>query len=125
MEESGSTRTLASTPTVGQKLAEAAKELGIIRSMTTKEGEHGRATQLLHTGQLPSEVVAYPVEGRYGGRQVLVDCAFYVALEDQRHDRVPHLHIGGPVGFELVGGSCFRMRTIEQLMLSQQLRDPH
>ena len=42
------------------KLAEAAKELGIIRSMTTKEGEHGRATQLLHTGQLPSEVVRVP-----------------------------------------------------------------
>src|SRR5271170_6624602 len=38
-----------------KKLAESAKELGIIRSMSTKEGEHGRATQLLHTGQLPSE----------------------------------------------------------------------
>ena len=45
------------------KLAEAAKELGIIRGMTTREGEHGRATQLLHTGQLPSEVVAYPALG--------------------------------------------------------------
>ena len=39
------------------KLAAAAKDLGIIRSMATKEGEHGRATQLLHTGQLPSEAV--------------------------------------------------------------------
>jgi uncharacterized protein (DUF1501 family) len=45
------------------KLAAAAKDLGIIRSMTTKEGEHARATQLLHTGQLPSEVVAYPALG--------------------------------------------------------------
>jgi uncharacterized protein (DUF1501 family) len=45
------------------KLAAAAKDLGIIRSMTTKEGEHGRATQLLHTGQLPSEAVAYPALG--------------------------------------------------------------
>jgi uncharacterized protein (DUF1501 family) len=45
------------------KLAAAAKELAIVRSMTTKEGEHGRATQLLHTGQLPSEVVAYPALG--------------------------------------------------------------
>jgi uncharacterized protein (DUF1501 family) len=45
------------------KLAAAAKELGIIRSMTTKEGEHARATQLLHTGQLPSEAVAYPALG--------------------------------------------------------------
>jgi uncharacterized protein (DUF1501 family) len=31
--------------------------------MTTKEGEHGRATQLLHTGQLPSDAVAYPALG--------------------------------------------------------------
>src|SRR5215211_6471856 len=45
------------------KLAEVGKELGVIRSMTTKEGEHGRATQLLHTGQLPSEVVPYPALG--------------------------------------------------------------
>jgi uncharacterized protein (DUF1501 family) len=45
------------------KLAAAAKHLGIIRSMTTKEGEHGRATQLLHTGELPSQVVAYPALG--------------------------------------------------------------
>jgi uncharacterized protein (DUF1501 family) len=45
------------------KLAALAKELGIIRSMTTKEGEHGRATQLLHTGQLPSEAIAYPAMG--------------------------------------------------------------
>src|SRR5262245_15947570 len=39
------------------KLAAAIKNLGIVRSMTTKEGEHGRATQLLHTGQLPNEAV--------------------------------------------------------------------
>ena len=35
------------------KLAALAKHLGVIRSMTTREGEHARATQLLHTGQLP------------------------------------------------------------------------
>jgi uncharacterized protein (DUF1501 family) len=45
------------------KLAAAGKELGIIRSMTTKEGEHNRATQLLHTGQLPTDAVKYPAIG--------------------------------------------------------------
>jgi uncharacterized protein (DUF1501 family) len=45
------------------KLAAAVKDLGIIRGMTTKEGEHGRATQLLHTGQLPNDAVAYPALG--------------------------------------------------------------
>jgi uncharacterized protein (DUF1501 family) len=52
------------------KLAAAAKDLGIIRSMTTKEGEHGRATQLLHTGQLPSEAVAYPSLGSLLAKEV-------------------------------------------------------
>jgi len=45
------------------KLAGSIRDLAVIRSMTTKEGEHGRATQLLHTGVLPSEVVAYPALG--------------------------------------------------------------
>jgi uncharacterized protein (DUF1501 family) len=52
------------------KLAAAAKDLGIIRSMTTKEGEHGRATQLLHTGQLPSEAVAYPALGSLLAKEI-------------------------------------------------------
>src|SRR5712691_8570721 len=30
------------------------RELAIIRSMTSKEGNHGRATYLLHTGYAPS-----------------------------------------------------------------------
>src|SRR5262249_21611370 len=45
------------------KLAALAKHLGVIRSMTTREGEHGRATQLLHTGQLPGGPVDYPALG--------------------------------------------------------------
>src|ERR1700728_4035646 len=58
------------------QLATAAKDLGIIRSMTTKEGEHVRATQLLHTGQLPSEAVAYPAIGSL----------LYKELGDPDHD---------------------------------------
>jgi uncharacterized protein (DUF1501 family) len=52
------------------KLAAAAKDLGIIRSMSTKEGEHGRATQLLHTGQLPNEAVAYPAIGSLLAKEI-------------------------------------------------------
>jgi uncharacterized protein (DUF1501 family) len=66
-----------------KKLAEAAKELGIIRSMTTKEGEHGRATQLLHTGQLPSEQVAYPAIGSL----------FAKAIGDPEHDLPSYITI--------------------------------
>jgi len=45
------------------KLAATAKHLGVIRGMTSREGEHGRATQLLHTGQLPGGPVDYPALG--------------------------------------------------------------
>src|SRR5262249_11946674 len=71
------------------KLAEVAKELGIIRGMTTKEGEHGRATQLLHTGQLPSEVVAYPAVGSMMAKE----------LGDPEHDLPSYVTIspGGPM----------------------------
>lgn len=80
------------------KLAAAAKELGIIRSMTTKEGEHQRATQLLHTGQLPTEAVAYPALGSMLAK----------ALGDPEHDLPSYITIspggqGGSVGAGFLG----------------------
>jgi hypothetical protein len=45
------------------KLAREAKELAIIRSMSTNEGDHGRATYLLRTGYLPQGPVRYPTLG--------------------------------------------------------------
>jgi uncharacterized protein (DUF1501 family) len=71
------------------KLAEVGKELGVIRSMTTKEGEHGRATQLLHTGQLPSEVIPYPALGSLLSKE----------LGDPEHDLPGYVTVspGGPM----------------------------
>ncbi len=45
------------------KLARQAKDLAIIRSMTSKEGDHGRATYYLRTGYLPMGAVRYPTLG--------------------------------------------------------------
>lgn len=45
------------------KLAEHADKLAIIRSMSTKEGDHGRGTYLLHTGQQPMGPLRYPSIG--------------------------------------------------------------
>src|SRR5262245_43679263 len=42
------------------KTAEVTKELAILRSMTSKEGNHGRATYLLHTGYAPSGGITHP-----------------------------------------------------------------
>ena len=45
------------------KLAKQAKDLAIIRSMSSKEGDHGRATYYLRTGYLPQGPVRYPTLG--------------------------------------------------------------
>ncbi|VTR96162.1 secreted protein containing duf1501 : Uncharacterized protein OS=Planctomyces maris DSM 8797 GN=PM8797T_09209 PE=4 SV=1: DUF1501 [Gemmata massiliana] len=78
------------------KLAAGAKELGIIRGMTTKEGEHGRATQLLHTGQLPSEAVAYPALGSLMSK----------ALGDPEHDLPGYVTVS-PGGLNMSAGPGF------------------
>jgi hypothetical protein len=45
------------------KLARQADDLAIIRSMSTKEGDHGRATYYLRTGYLPQGPVRHPTLG--------------------------------------------------------------
>jgi hypothetical protein len=45
------------------KVAEAMKDITLIRSMTNREGEHVRATYQLHTGYVPSGTVKYPSIG--------------------------------------------------------------
>jgi uncharacterized protein (DUF1501 family) len=45
------------------RLAKLANHLAIIRSMTSKEGDHGRATYLLRTGNLPQGPIEYPALG--------------------------------------------------------------
>jgi hypothetical protein len=45
------------------ELAKQAKDIAIVRSMTSKEGDHGRATYYLRTGYLPSGPIQYPTLG--------------------------------------------------------------
>ncbi len=45
------------------KIAALAEHMAIIRSMSTKEGDHGRATFLLRNGYLPQPPVRYPTLG--------------------------------------------------------------
>jgi hypothetical protein len=44
-------------------LANAMKDITLIRSVTNREGEHARATYQLHTGYIPSGTVKYPSIG--------------------------------------------------------------
>ncbi|AWM39949.1 hypothetical protein GobsT_16560 [Gemmata obscuriglobus] len=45
------------------KLAKLGKDLAVVRSMSTKEGDHGRATYLLRTGYTPLGAIQYPAAG--------------------------------------------------------------
>jgi len=45
------------------RLAAHAGSLAILRGLSTKEGDHQRATELLHTGHLPMGPIRYPTVG--------------------------------------------------------------
>jgi hypothetical protein len=45
------------------KLAKQMQDIAIVRSMSTKEGDHARATQYCHTGYVPQGAVRYPTLG--------------------------------------------------------------
>jgi uncharacterized protein (DUF1501 family) len=45
------------------RLATQMRDMAIIRSMSTREGDHDRGTYLMHTGQLPQGPIQYPTLG--------------------------------------------------------------
>ncbi len=57
------------------KLASQMQDLALIRSMTTKEGDHTRATYYLRTGYLPQGPLTYPALGSLVGRALQVEGA--------------------------------------------------
>ena len=57
------------------KLAQCMDHLAIIRSMSTKEGDHARATYFLRTGYLPNGPIQYPALGAALGKEMGSDTA--------------------------------------------------
>lgn len=51
------------------KLAEQADKLAVVRSLTSKEGDHERALALLHTGYSPTPALEYPSLGAMVARE--------------------------------------------------------
>src|SRR5262249_39939760 len=52
------------------KLAKQMNRMAIIRSMSTKEADHGRATYLMRTGRPPGGPIQYPVLGSLVAREL-------------------------------------------------------
>ncbi len=52
------------------KLAKLAHHLALVRGMSTKEGDHGRGTQTMHTGRPPQDPIRYPAIGAVVGKEL-------------------------------------------------------
>ncbi len=68
------------------KLATHSNDLAVIRSMETREGDHGRATFHLRTGNLPQGAIQFPVLGALVAheRQQNLDLPGYVSVTTPR-----------------------------------------
>lgn len=55
------------------QLAQQMDDLAIVRSMSTKEGDHARATYYLRTGYLPQGPIQYPSMGSFLGKELKND----------------------------------------------------
>ena len=55
------------------KLAKFGDQLAVIRSMSTKEGDHSRGTFLMHTGYLPQGPIQYPPLGALVSKELGTD----------------------------------------------------
>ncbi|MEX0979309.1 MAG: DUF1501 domain-containing protein [Pirellulales bacterium] len=70
-------------------MAKAIEHAALIRSMTSKEGSHPRATYLLHTGYLPTASVKYPAFGSIVAKQTSceqLDLPAFVRIGNNNRD---------------------------------------
>ncbi|VTS06917.1 DUF1501 domain-containing protein [Tuwongella immobilis] len=72
----------AETPVPGMRisehlpqLAKLGKHLAIVRSMSSREGDHGRAMHLLRTGYVPTGALAYPAMGALIAKELTQESA--------------------------------------------------
>ncbi|MFY9255811.1 MAG: DUF1501 domain-containing protein [Fuerstiella sp.] len=59
---------------ISENLPQVAKvmdRLAVVRSMSTKEGDHTRATYFMHTGYLPQGPIRYPTVGSLLGKELI------------------------------------------------------
>ena len=69
------------------KLAAHGKSLAVLRGMSTKEGDHGRATYLMRTGTLPQGAIEFPTLGALAAKELenpAVDLPPFVSVAPQR-----------------------------------------
>jgi hypothetical protein len=129
------------------QLARHTEHLAIVRSMQTKEGDHGRATAHLHTGYLPQASIRFPSLGALVSHELSDDAADlpgFVSVNSQGAFAQPSVAAGflGPrhaplvvTGGEPRGGGNLRVEDLtspsiefdrwqERLSLLRELEQP-
>src|SRR5262249_30776694 len=69
------------------KIAEQMHHMAVVRGMSTKEGDHGRATFLLRTGNIPQGAIEFPAFGSLVCKELVAekpDLPGYIAIGAQR-----------------------------------------
>jgi hypothetical protein len=98
------------------KVAQATDDLCLIRSMTGKDGQHPRATFLMHTGYAPSPAVKYPTLGSIVAKE----------LGDPASDLPSFVRIGAGQGANTsaMGGAGILGVDYDPLLLAAAGRPP-
>lgn len=95
------------------RTAEVMDDICLIRSMSSKEGSHPRATYLLHTGYLPNPTVRHPAFGSHAAHQ----------LADVASELPSFVRIGGPRGNNASGGGILGV-DYDPFMMRDPARPP-
>ncbi len=117
------------------KIAQFGDRMAIIRSMTTKEGEHQRAHQLMHTGTLAQDQIQYPALGSLIANELYDRDAVLPGFVSVAPDRAvsPAAHSPGFLGPNFAplvvgdgGPATLRPgQTTERSLRVQNLEPPH
>lgn len=98
-----------------ERTAKLMKELAIIRSMTSKEGNHPRAVYQMHTSYVPSGSIKYPSLGSMVASEIA----------DPTFDLPHYVNIGGGGGQDVSGlGSGFLGMSYAPFVVSDPNRLP-
>src|SRR5262245_3848202 len=102
------------------RLARQMNRLAVLRSMKTKEGDHGRATAHLHTGYLPQGSIRFPSLGSLVSHELAdeeADLPGFVNVTPQGAFAQPSVAAGflGPRHAPLVVGGGGGMLKVEDL----------
>jgi hypothetical protein len=102
------------------QLARQMKHLAVLRSMKTREGDHGRATSHLHTGYLPQGSIRFPALGALVSNELAdtaADLPGFVSVLPQGAFALSSVASGflGPRHAPLVVGESGGMLRVEDL----------